>query len=134
MTVDPTLLDIIMKPDPAPVPRFRLRLDGTEYRMERVAVADAPTPVSRPTMRGGSYFSGKTAHRITGTINRTDLASLLTGKMLGPSTEFGMLRIEAEVTRDGMQYRLVITAHLTNSVQTPDSTVLGMVIVGLESA
>ncbi len=134
MTVDPALLDIILKPDSEPAPRFLLRLDGASHLMEQVAVADSPTPVSRPTMRGGSYFSDKTVHRITGTIGRTDLAPYLTGKMLGPNTEFGVLRIDAAVAREGILHRLVIAAHLTNSVQTPDSTELGMIIVGLESA
>ena len=54
--------------------------------------------------------------------------------MLGPNTEFGVLRIDAAVARGGILHRLVIAAHLTNSVQTPDSTELGMIIVGLESA
>ena len=134
MAVDPALLDIVMKPDPKPDPRFLLHLDGTEYVLEHVAITDSPTPVNRPTMRGGSYFSGRTAYRITGTVGRADLAPSLTGKMLGPNTEFGVLRIDAQVTRGGTPYRLVIAAHLTNSVQTSDSTDLGMVIVGLESA
>ncbi len=134
MTVDSALLDALMRPDPKPAPRFLLHLDGASYPMENVAVADSPTPVNRPTTRGGVYFSGRSAHRITGTVLGTNLAPSLTGKMLGPSTDFEVLRIDAEIACDGRQVRLAITVHLTNSVQTPDSMELGMTIVGLESA
>ncbi len=134
MTVDSALLDALMRPDPKPAPRFLLHLDGASYPMENVAVADSPTPVNRPTTRGGVYFSGRSAHRITGTVLGTNLAPSLTGKMLGPSTDFEVLRIDAEIACDGRPVRLAITVHLTNSVQTPDSMELGMTIVGLESA
>lgn len=67
-------------------------------------------------------------------IGRTDLAPYLTGKMLGPNTEFEVLKIDATVTRGSTLHRLMIAAHLTNSIQTSNSTELGMVIVGLESA
>ena len=61
----------------------------------------------------------------------TDLSvvPLLTKKMLGPNTEFGELKITTEIESDGKSVPIEIYTNLTNSVQTPDSIELGMIIV-----
>ena len=144
MTINPTLLDVIVKFDAVPAPQFLLHLDyvvGADYNhtnntyvIKDVLVTKVPTPVHRPTMRGGSYFSEKTVYKITGIVDRSDLSLLLRDKMLGPNTEFSPVWIEAKLAQNGISYHLVIETHLTNSIQTPNSTELGLVIVGLNLA
>ncbi len=53
--------------------------------------------------------------------------------MLGPNTEFGELKISTLIEIDKKSVSLEIFTNLTNSVQTPDSIELSMIIVKLES-
>ena len=68
-----------------------------------------------------------------GVIKDLSVVPLLTKKMLGPNTEFGELKIKTTTNIDGNQKNLEISTNLTNSVQTPDSIELSMIIVKLES-
>lgn len=52
--------------------------------------------------------------------------------MLGPNTEFGELNISTSIELDGKLMPLEISTNLTNSVQTPDSIELSMIIIKLE--
>ena len=53
--------------------------------------------------------------------------------MLGPNTEFGELKITTQINHDGSTLDLEIFTNLTNSVQTPDSIELSMIILKLTS-
>ena len=58
---------------------------------------------------------------------------MLTKKMLGPNTEFGELKISTSTVFNGNSLPVTIFTNLTNSVQTPNSIQLSMIIVKLES-
>lgn len=132
MTAD--LIEILTEPGALAGSKFILHLDGASYTMEDVSVTIAPTPVSRPAMRGGSYFAEKSACRLTCTVGDPLIAGALTGKMLGPSTEFEEIRMDAAILRGGKPTHLTIYAHLTDTVQRPDSIGLGMTIVKVRRA
>ena len=53
--------------------------------------------------------------------------------MLGPNTEFGELKITTQIDDKGKPLTLEIFTNLTNSVQTPNSIELSMIIVKLNS-
>ena len=93
----------------------------------------SPIPVNEPTTRGGVYFSDKFAYKMNGLIKDLSVVPLLTSKMLGPNTEFGELKITTRIESDGKPANLEIFTNLTNSVQTPDSIELSMIIVKLKS-
>ena len=80
---------------------FSLTVDGKMYLLNDVDVANSPTPVNKPTTRGGVYFSDKFAYKMKGTIQDLDVVPLLTKKMLGPNTEFKSLDIIAKTKSDG---------------------------------
>ena len=111
---------------------FSMTVDGKEYSLSSVAVANSPTPVNKPTTRGGAYFSDKFAYKMKGTVRDLSVVPLLTKKMLGPNTEFKGLKIIAKVKSDGSSVFEMIT-NLTNSVQSPDSIELNMIIVDLKT-
>ena len=96
-------------------------------------ITNSPIPVNEPTTRGGVYFSDKFAYKMNGLIKDLSVVPLLTSKMLGPNTEFSELRITTRIESDGKHVNLEIFTNLTNSVQTPDSIELSMIIVKLES-
>jgi hypothetical protein len=58
---------------------------------------------------------------------------LLTKKMLGPNTEFDELKITTTIESNGKSIPIEIFTNLTNSVQTPSSIELSLIIVKLES-
>lgn len=111
---------------------FSLTVDDKKYLLNDVDIANSPTPVSKPTTRGGVYFSDKFAYKMKGTIQDLDVVPLLTKKMLGPNTEFKGLGIIAKTKSDGSVV-FELLANLTNSVQSPDSIQLNMIIVDLKT-
>ena len=52
--------------------------------------------------------------------------------MLGPNTEFGELKITVKIEYGGKLTPVEIFTNLTNSVQTPNSIELSMIIQKLE--
>ena len=112
---------------------FQLMLNDSDYLLSNVVIENSPIPVNEPTTRGGVYFSDKFAYKMKGIIKDLSVVPLLTKKMLGPNTEFGELKIKTTTNIDGNQKNLEISTNLTNSVQTPDSIELSMIIVKLES-
>lgn len=112
---------------------YQLYINNTAYRITNVSITNSPTPVNEPTTRGGVYFSDKFAYKMNGIIEDLSVVPLLTKKMLGPNTEFGEIKITTMIESDGQSIPIEIFTNLTNSIQTPTSIELGMIIVRLES-
>ena len=133
MSVDENLLNSLIDSAKSDSSQFTLHLQDTSYPLTHVLVSHSSVPVNEPTTRGGVYFSDKFAYKMKGTVEDLSIVSLLTNKMLGPNTEFGELKITTTLDVDGHQKNLEIFTNLTNSVQTPNSIELSMIIVKLES-
>lgn len=133
MTVDENLLKSLIDFTESGSLQFTLHLKDNSYPLTHVHVSYSSIPVNEPTTRGGVYFSDKFAYKMKGTINDLSVVPLLTKKMLGPNTEFGELKIKTTMVVEGSQKNLEISTNLTNSVQTPDSIELSMIIVNLET-
>jgi hypothetical protein len=110
-----------------------LYLNDETFQINDVSITHSPTPVNEPTTRGGVYFSDKFAYKMNGTVNDLSVIPLLTKKMLGPNTEFGELKITTQIESNGKPLDVEIFTNLTNSVQTPNSIELSMIVVKLES-
>ena len=133
MTVDENLLKSLIDFTKSGSLEFLLHLKDNAYPLTHVQVTHSSVPVNEPTTRGGVYFSDKFAYKMKGTINDLSVVPLLTKKMLGPNTEFGELKITTLLNLESGLKNLEIHTNLTNSVQTPDSIELSMIIVKLES-
>jgi len=114
-------------------PDYLLHINDDTFPITCVSITNSPTPVNEPTTRGGVYFSDKFAFKLKGMIEDISVVPLLTKKMLGPNTEFADLKISTQIESDGKSMNLEIFTNLTNSVQTPNSIELSMIIVKLES-
>ena len=132
MSIDSDLLETLMKCTIDDSPKFLLHLNDVVYTLIDVSVENSPIPVNEPTTRGGVYFSEKFAYKMKGAIEDLSVVPLLTKKMLGPNTEFGELRISGEIQLNGQTVTVNVFTNLTNSVQTPNSIELSMIIVNLE--
>ena len=113
-------------------PQFTLHLNDALYDILSVTIENSSIPVNEPTTRGGVYFSEKFAYKMKGNIEDLTIIPLLTKKMLGPNTEFGELKISSQIESNGKINPIDIFTNLTNSVQTPNSIELSMIIVKLE--
>jgi len=133
MSLNLDLLEILIKFNEKNSPEYLLYLNDDTFPITCVSITNSPTPVHEPTTRGGVYFSDKFAYKLKGVIKDLSVVPLLTKKMLGPNTEFSELKISTQIEFDGKLMNLEIFTNLTNSVQTPNSIELGMIIVKLKS-
>lgn len=133
MSVNLDLLKILMEFNEKNSPQYQLYLNGDIFPITCVSITNSPIPVNEPTTRGGVYFSEKFAYKMKGVIEGLSVVPLLTKKMLGPNTEFVELKISTQIESNGKPMNLEIFTNLTNSIQTPDSIELSMIIVKLES-
>ena len=133
MSFNKDLLNSLMKFNETNSPTFTLYVNNTEYDVASSVITNSPIPVNEPTTRGGVYFSDKFAYKMKCVVEDLSVVPLLTKKMLGPNTEFGELKITAEIEHDGNLVSLEIFTNLTNSVQTPTSIELSMIIVKIDS-
>jgi len=132
LSINQELLSILMESSTLSS-EWILYVNEKKFQMSDVLVSHSPTPVNEPTTRGGVYFSDKFAYKMTGVIKDLSVVPFLTKKMLGPNTEFGELKITTQSNLNGQDTSVEIFTNLTNSVQTPDSIELSMIIVKLES-
>ena len=133
MSLNLDLLEILMEFNEKNSLEYLLYLNDDTFPITCVSIINSPTPVNEPTTRGGVYFSDKFAYKLKGTINDLTVVPLLTKKMLGPNTEFAELKISTQIVSSGKLMNLEIFTNLTNSVQTPNSIELSMIIVKLKS-
>lgn len=108
--------------------KYSLYLDGKEYRLENVNMAKSSIPVRKPTSRGGVYFSDTTAYKIKATTNDLSLIPLISKVMLGPNTDFKPLEIKTTLNVDGKSYGVVLTTHLTNTMNSSTTLELHLIV------
>lgn len=108
--------------------KFNLHLDGKEYHLEQVNVAKSSIPVRKPTTRGGVYFSDTTAYKIKATTNDLSLIPLISKVMLGPNTDFKPLEIKTNLNIDGKSCNIILTTHLTNTMNSGTRLELHLIV------
>lgn len=108
--------------------KYNLYLDGKEYRLEQVSVAKSSIPVRKPTTRGGVYFSDTTAYKIKATTNDLSLIPLISKVMLGPNTDFKPLEIKTNLNIDGKSHNIILTTHLTNTMNNGTKLELHLIV------
>ncbi|NQV39207.1 MAG: hypothetical protein HQ505_01470 [Nitrosopumilus sp.] len=133
MSFNKDLLEQLMEFNEKHSPQFTLYVNDETYPITSTSITNSPIPVNEPTTRGGVYFSDKFAYKMKCVVEDLSVIPLLTKKMLGPNTEFGELKITTNIEFNGKSIPLEIFTNLTNSVQTPNSIELGMIIVKLNS-
>ena len=133
MSVNQDLLELLIKNNENNSLDYTLYLNDATFPITDVSIMNTSIPVNKPTTRGGVYFSDKFAYKMKGVINNLSVVPLLTKNMLGPNTEFGDLKITTKIESAEKPINLEIFTNLTNSVQTPNSIELSMIVVRLES-
>ncbi|HET6459026.1 MAG TPA: hypothetical protein VFG24_09135 [Nitrosopumilaceae archaeon] len=108
--------------------KYRLFLDGKEYHLEQASMARSSIPVRKPTTRGGVYFSDTTAYKIKAATNDLSLIPLISKVMLGPNTDFKPLEIKTNLNIDGKRRNIILTTHLTNTMNSNTKLELHLIV------
>ncbi|MEK6966058.1 MAG: hypothetical protein AABW62_01330 [Thermoproteota archaeon] len=108
---------------------YTLHLDTKSYQLRDVSITKSATPLTRPNMRGGVYFSDTFHYRVKATVDDTNIIQFLSKAMLGPNTEFKNLKITSSLKKDGGTKNISIFTNLTNTMQSSSKVELNMVIV-----
>ena len=126
MVMDEKLLASIMQHNKLD---YTLHLDTKSYQLSDVSITKSATPLTRPNMRGGVYFSDTFHYRIKATVDDTNIIQFLSKAMLGPNTEFKNLKITSSLKKDMGTKNISILTNLTNTMQSSSKVELNMVIV-----
>jgi len=111
---------------------FTMLVGGLEYHVESFDIAHSQTPVTKPTMRGGVYFSNLKEFKIKAKFSGTALSPALSKTMLGPNTDFEMIKFLTDMEYEGAKKQLIILANLANYVQRGNGLELNLIVVGVE--
>jgi len=126
MGVDKDVLFGLIGKDP--MPQFTMIVGDKSCTVDKISLSHSDVPVTRPTTRGGVYFTDKTAFKIRAQISDDSISRLLSKTMLGPNSDFEEIQF---LTRDGSS-TLRMLANLTNYVQKSAGLELNLIVVGTE--
>jgi hypothetical protein len=112
--------------------KFILNIAQKSFPLSRVKITNSSTPLSKPNVRGGVYFSDTSVFKIVGTTNDLSLLPLLSKSMLGPNSQFQELEIVSKIPQNNNSKNVSIYTNLTNSMRTSSNLELSMNIVGVK--
>ena len=85
---------------------FKLIIADKLFDIEQVEIKNEETPVTKPTKRGGVYFSDSTTYMIKVVVNDLTISKYLAKAMLGPNTEFQDIIIQTNFQKDTLDAML----------------------------
>ena len=107
---------------------FKLIIDKNEFDIIDLTIKNETTPVSKPTKRGGVYFSDTTVYKINAVINDLSVSKYLTRAMLGPNTEFQDITIQPINKKNKHNTDYKIITNLTSSKQSSNKIELNLMV------
>ncbi len=113
--------------------KFEMKIGDLVCDVKEFAISYSETPVSRPTTRGGVYFSDKMGFKIKARIP-DDLSKVLSKTMLGPNTDFAKIQFLTRLEQNGARKDLRLYANLTNYVQRSSGLELNLMVIETESS
>jgi len=111
---------------------FLLHADKKIHHLNSVKISKSPTLLTKPSLRGGIYFSDTHEYKITGIIDNQTIIPFLSKAMLGPNTEFSDIIITTESITKGNLEQIVLHTNLTNSMQSSSLIKLNLIIIRIE--
>ncbi len=132
MSLDENILLKIIEIQKSTKLDFILYLSSDTFLLENVVITKSPTPVIKPTSRGGVYFADTFVFKIKATVSDLSLAPLLSQSMLGPNPNFQDLEITTKAKIDNSLKNVKLFAHLTNSMQSSSIIELNMNIIRIQ--
>jgi hypothetical protein len=109
---------------------WTIKIGDKTYAADSVSVHYSEVPVTKPTTRGGVYFSDKMAFKIKIKTSNLEITKVLSKTMLGPNQDFEKIQILTSLA--GSNKKLVIVANLTNYAQKRSGLELNLVVIDTE--
>ena len=100
---------------------FNLLISEKIFKIDELEVFENENPVTRPTTRGGVYFSDVKDVKVKATLSDVSVIKNISKAMLGPNKKF--LDIFIEVINNENE-KISLTTNLTNTVQNSSKIVM----------
>ena len=100
---------------------FNLLISDKIFKIDEIEIFENENPVTKPTTRGGVYFSDIKEMKVQTIISDTSVTKYLSNAMLGPNKTFLDILIESEI-KDKLKISLVV--NLTNTIQSSSKIIL----------
>tara|TARA_B110000014_G_scaffold193265_1_gene142166 strand:+ start:3270 stop:3665 length:396 start_codon:yes stop_codon:yes gene_type:complete len=107
---------------------FKLIIGKNEFNVNQLKMKIEATPVTKPTKRGGVYFSDTTICKISVTVNDLEINKYLSKAMLGPNTEFQDIILQAKNKKNNEDVDFRIITNLTSSKQSSKEIELHLIV------
>ena len=107
---------------------FKLILDQKTFNIENLEIKNEATPVTKPTKRGGVYFSDSTTYMIKAVISDLTVRQYLSQAMLGPNTEFQDIIIQTSFRKNDNISTIELITNLTSSMETSNKIKLNFIL------
>ena len=133
MSLDEKLLSKIIEIQKSLKLDFLIHFENVTFHLDNVTIIKSTTPVSKPTVRGGVYFSNTFNFKIKATVNDFSIIPLLSKSMLGPNSEFQELKITTSIPIANSQKNMTFFVYLTNSMQSSSYIELNMIVIRTDS-
>lgn len=107
---------------------FKLILDQKIFKIDDLEIKNETTPVTKPTKRGGVYFSDSTTYVIKAGISDLEVSKYLSKAMLGPNTEFQDITIQAKFKKNNKEITVTFITNLTSRMETSNKIKLNFIL------
>ena len=132
MKIDEKLLQEIINIHNSKKLKFILNIGEKSFPLYNVKITNTSTPLSKPNVRGGVYFSNTSVFKLVGIVEDLSLLPLLSKSMLGPNSEFQELEIVCKIPQNNHNKNASIYVNLTSSMQSSTHLELSMNIIGIQ--
>ena len=107
---------------------YKLLIEKNEFKIDSAEINNEQTPVTKPTERGGVYFTDTNICKIKAVTSDLSLTKYLSKAMLGPNTEFQDIILQTKYEKNNKCIKLNIITNLTNRMQNSNKIELNLVI------
>jgi len=100
---------------------FNLLISEKIFKIDELELFENENPVTRPTTRGGVYFSDVKDMKVKATLSDVSVIKNISKAMLGPNKKFLDIFIEGT---NNENKKISLTVNLTNTIQNSSKIVM----------
>jgi len=104
---------------------FNLLISGKIFKIDELEVFENDNPVTKPTTRGGVYFSDVKDVKVKATLSDVTVIKNISKAMLGPNKKFLDIFIEGN---NNANEKISLTTNLTNTIQNSSKIVMYFIL------
>lgn len=109
-----------------------MKIGQNSYGVDSLELNYSEIPLTKPSTRGGVYFSDKMAFKAKVRVSDLGITKVLSKTMLGPNQEFEKIHLLMDLESGEGKKALTIFGNLINYVQKKSVLELNLVVIGTE--